>query len=121
MNTGTSKVRKLSAVVALGAGLLAITASRTASATPTSPQTCSPTGIDVNSGYTLIQCVISGALTNFLIKPSTSCGAGPSSDIYRTWLSLAQAALLAGKNLTIYFVPACGSDLNVIYDMSLSK
>jgi hypothetical protein len=120
MNTFTTKVRKLSVVVALGAGLLGITASRTASAT-TSPQTCLPVGIDVNSNQTLIQCVIGGTATNFLIKPSTACGAGPGSDIYRTWLSLAQAALLAGKNLTFYFNPACGSDLNVIYDLGLSK
>lgn len=60
---------------------------------------------------------------NYLAQQSSPCSGVPSlsADSVKILLSLAQAAVLAGKNITIYYNTCSGSSTPYIYDIVLPK
>ena len=60
---------------------------------------------------------------NYVAQQSSPCSGAPSlsADTVKMFLSLAQAAVLAGRSLTIYYNSCSGSATPYIYDMVLMK
>ena len=95
---------KLSLVVAFSAGLAVVTGSGAAFAIA-NPLTCAPNIVEVNNTNLLIQC----APTNFYVALNASgyCSAYlQTMDVIKMWQTLADAALLSGKSLNIYWSQA---------------
>lgn len=104
----TANMKKLGRIVALAAvasGAL-VAANRPAHATAT--KQCKVNIVEYYQDTLLIQCVGGG---NFFgqIAPEASCKAfAQNLDTLKIWLSMAQTALLAGKNVLMYYT-SCGS------------
>jgi hypothetical protein len=79
--------------------------------------TCAPNLIEYYNGTIIIQC----APTNYLghISPPSGCPGGQFIDTLKAWTSMAQAALLSGKNVQIYY-DTCGG-VNTITALDLIK
>jgi hypothetical protein len=74
-----------------------------------SPVQCSPTEVGYSSaGYAVFVCGGNNYLVWLSGAPS-GCG-NATMDIIKLWMSEAQAALLSGKNLNIYFSVCSGSN-----------
>ena len=121
---------RLSHWIALAMGLVLIGASvpAFATSTPGTPavgkvniiEWISPTGVGGNT--LLIQTNQNGTLVNYFAQIATQAGCTENNqniDTIKIWQSQAQAALLAGKNLKVYF-NICNSQ-NYITTMDLNQ
>ena len=113
-------LKKLS-IVAAAAVVLTTVGARTAAATST--VTCTPTQVQYNDApgfkYVLVQCV-GGANYAAQITPGSPCESNARTmDVLKIVQSLAEAALLSGKNLSIGY-NAC-SNGNFIESVTLLK
>jgi hypothetical protein len=112
--------RKISALLALGGALTATAFSAPASAAST---TCVPTQVEAIGATGFPSFMVNCASVNysvFVTAPSgCSTGDNRSIDAVKIWLSLAQASLLSGKSLQIYY-DTCGGS-NTVTDMILIK
>jgi hypothetical protein len=100
-------------LVALIAGAGAFVTSRPASAGTT---TCSPNIVEYQVPTLLIQC----APNNFIAPadpPSGCSNFTQTVDTQKIWESLAQAALLNGKSLNIYWTPCGGWNMITAVDL----
>ena len=100
-------------VVAICTVTIASTAPASAGCTPNIVEYVSPP----SSNQLLIQC--DGA--NFFgIGLNVSTCSAETTETLKVWMSMAQAALLAGKKLNIY-TKTCGATANVITGIDLLK
>lgn len=79
---------------------------------------CSPNQVEYSQGNLLIQC----APVNYAAQstPPSACAAyARNVDTQKIWANLAQAALLSGKSVRIYYDVCSGS--NIIGDLVLIK
>lgn len=108
------KMRSLSTMVAI-ASTLAI-ASASASALASSPTTATCQLVKVSAGTLVIQ--IPGNVSYYAQLNAVGCTTNnQSADTLKAWTSLAQAALVSGKSLQIYF-NVCGG-INYISALDL--
>jgi hypothetical protein len=107
INKTGRKKRSLAVMVALAAAFVLTGTSRSALA---SNVTCAPNQVEYPQRL-MIQC----APTNYvgsLTAPSGCSGDNQTIDTLKMWMSLAEAAVLSGKRLTIYY-DVCGGQNNV--------
>ena len=111
----THKARRFLTFVATLMGL-----SFFATATP-ALAACAPTLVEVrSSGLLLVACNSVGYIA-FSSSPETACDATVQSiDVIKSYLILAQSALLAGKSINIA-TTSCGATTNVITAMNILK
>lgn len=104
--------------LSLGLGIAAFLMSASAFATP---QSCVPDATSWNDdtgGSLAIHC--SNTNTWFFAKKALSGCTAVSVDTLKAWLSMAQAAILAGKTLTIDFT-SCGGTATEFTWLQLNK
>jgi hypothetical protein len=113
-------VKKLTFVSAIVVGL---TAAGVRSASATTFVTCTPTVVEYSDapGFQLVLVTCSG--TNYAAQTSPGGGCAPANsrslDVQKFFMTLAESAVLAGKNLRIGF-NVCASS-NFIESMDLIK
>jgi hypothetical protein len=116
MNTATlPKTRTAYALVTLASTLALTAATTSALADVTSLAT--PTVVEYSAGTVLVQ-LPGGTNYNGVLSAASGCtGNNQNADTLKAWTSLAQAALLSGKSLKIYYTPCAGT--NYINTMDL--
>jgi len=105
-----------------GAAFLAVITPNT-SAMAATQQICNPTLIGYNSTATssYVAMVCSGtAYYAWTANAPTGCTA-VSADAAKSWVSLAQSAVLSGKKVTLYFTPCGSSNWNYISEIDLDQ
>jgi hypothetical protein len=110
IKTTSNKVKALSRVLALGAAVI-VTAASTRAHASASINTVAVVEVNqasVTVPYNLLVQLTGGVnYVAFLANPPTGC-AVTTIDNIKAWQSLTQSALLAGKNVQIYFTACSG-------------
>jgi hypothetical protein len=85
--------------------------------------TCAPNLIEYYNQTLIIQCTVNGSIVNYygdVARPN--CPNAQNLDTLKFWQSLAQGALLSGKNVRIYYTPFGGScNVNSVTTVDLIK
>ncbi len=105
INSMVTKIRGMSAFVAVASGLALASASVPASAAVTGISgTC--TDVEYTTGQLLIQLNTANGVVNYVAAttPPSNCSSyARPLDTQKMFMSLAQAALLSGKTMVIYY------------------
>lgn len=112
--------KQLVSILALASGLVVASTSAPASAAEI---TCSPTALTTSNGFgghVAVQCADSGTWYNIFLSRSDVGACRNTSEAYRAYISLIQAAILAGKTLS-FVTESCSGEVNVINWMKLNR
>jgi hypothetical protein len=96
-------LRKLQAVVALATGLAMGMASTPAFAAPVSSTPATPSQVEYNGTILQLYIFIGGVMYVGQLPVSGCGGSTHTVDTLKTWTSIAQAALLSGKKLLVWY------------------
>jgi len=55
----------------------------------------------------------------FSSNPPNGCGIPVSADTFKQWVSMAQAAFLAGKQLSVHWSPCAPDNLRLMSDVQI--